>query len=192
MLGPHARRRIRAESHAQEEGGESCEKTLWKLWILLKILVCWVYLDFILKDFELILRTVNILCTLFNPPMVDPVFPFIPFKTCFEHLYCAFFFFFCKYSTLMLLICSSKLHPEGSFSTTYIWRAVLAMTLKKKIQDLHFPIFTSLMQLNVLLREKALEFVHFKSKSALNLAFLGFFRWIKLPKDALTSIQVRV
>lgn len=59
-----------------------------KLWFLLKMVVCWVYLDFILKNFQLILRTVNILCILFNPPMVAPVFPF---KTCFEHLYCFFF-----------------------------------------------------------------------------------------------------
>lgn len=104
MLGPQPHGRVRSESgtqkfvspHAQEEGGESCEKGHFlkkkkqQLWFLLKILV-WLHFDFILEDFELILRTVNFLSTLFHPPRADPEFPFIPLKTCFEHLYCAFF-----------------------------------------------------------------------------------------------------
>lgn len=78
MLGPQARRCIRAESHAQEEGGESCEKTFFFFFetlISVKNGGLLGLFRFILKNFELILRTVNILCILFNPPMVAPVFP---------------------------------------------------------------------------------------------------------------------
>lgn len=86
----------------------------------------------------------------FYPPLADPVFPFI-----LKHPYWMSVLAFLR----ILLVCSSKLHPEGRFSATYVWPALSSTSLggkKCRICTLSFPLlkFLLVMQLNMLLREE--------------------------------------
>lgn len=118
--------------HAQEVVKESCEKSHFFSETVnsVAISVCWVPLFRVYPEGF----WVNSKCEYSEHRILSspgkPSVSFYPLKPILN-LY-TYFFLVCEYSTLMLLICSYKLHPEGGFSTTCAWPVVLKVSLKKK------------------------------------------------------------
>lgn len=136
-----ALKRKRLCLYAQEEAGESCEtRQCLKLSVnSVTFSVCWVpTLTFCPEGFWV--NSEN--CEYSEHMTLQTQYFLLSSKTSTECLYLLFFFL------QILLVCLTKLHPEGRLSATQVWPAVLDISLgmkKGRICTLGFPLLKVLM-----------------------------------------------